>query len=379
MHYARSTSKASSRSAYAGKSTTARRYQQRCAVRVTYLNSKTRGQWKAHGRYLARESAAGGADGKGAGFSRDRDAVDMSSELDAWQKAGDQRLWKLIVSPEFGDRVDLRRLTRDLLERMAADLGTDLKWLAVEHYNTEHPHVHIVVRGLRDDGEVLRMSRQYVQQGIRDTAEHLCTRQLGYRTQLDAAETEGREITEQRFTSLDRRILKDAPEIALKNGQQYFAVVRNPIGIASSETTRLRTQQEVARLAVLQRMGLAKSTGAGAWLVRRDLEQIFRAMQRAADRQRTLAVHGALISDKRLPIEVLDFSQTTTVEGRVLVHGQDEKSGQSYLMLEATDAKVYFAHYTPEMEQARSRGTLLVQFVREAAEHVRKWRADQGH
>lgn len=365
MHYARSTSKASSRGAYAGKEKTSRPYQQRCAVRVTYLNNKTRGQWKAHGRYLARESAAGGADGKGAGFSHDNEAVHIASELEAWQKAGDQRIWKLIVSPEFGEQVDLRRLTRDLLERMATDLGTDLEWVAVEHYNTEHPHVHIVLRGLRDDGKVLRMSRQYVQQGIRDTAEHLCSRQLGYRTQLDAAEAERREITENRFTSLDRRILKNASEIASKDGQQYFAVVRNPIGIVSSETARLRTQHELARLAVLQRMGLAEPSGAATWVVRRDCEQVLRAMQRAADRQKTLAAHGALISDDRLPIEVLDLYQSKTVEGRVLVHGHEEQSGRNYLMLEGTDAKVYFIDHTAEIEQARSRGELRVNsFVR---------------
>jgi type IV secretory pathway VirD2 relaxase len=88
--------------------------------------------------------------------------------------------------------------------------GTNLEWVAVEHDDTEHPHVHVVVRGLRDDGEVLRMSRQYLQQGIRDIAEHLCTRQLGYRTQLDAAEAQKREISEKRFTSLDRQLIKDA-------------------------------------------------------------------------------------------------------------------------------------------------------------------------
>ena len=50
--------------------------------------------------------------------------------------------------------------------------------------------------------------------------------------------------------------------------------------------------------------------------------------------------------------------QITSVEGRVLVHGQDEQSGRNYLMLEGTDAKVYFINYSREMEEARSRGEL---------------------
>lgn len=84
----------------------------RCAY--TYLNNKTHGQWKAHGRYLARESAEHTKDGKDVGFSRGDEPVNIASRLDDWQKMGDQRLWKLIVSPEFGEKVDLTRLTRDL-------------------------------------------------------------------------------------------------------------------------------------------------------------------------------------------------------------------------------------------------------------------------
>jgi len=81
-------------------------------------------------------------------------------------------------------------------------------------------------------------------------------------------------------------------------------------------------------------------------------------MQRAADRQKTLAAHVAAISDNRLPIEVLDIERVTAVESRILVHGQDEHSGRNYLMLEGTDAKVHYIHYTPEMELLRADGGL---------------------
>jgi type IV secretory pathway VirD2 relaxase len=76
---------------------------------------------------------------------------------------------------------------------MEKDLGTDLEWVAVEHHNTEHPHAHVVVRGVRNDGAGLRMSRKYIQRGIRSAAEHLCTRQFGFRTELDAADAERRD------------------------------------------------------------------------------------------------------------------------------------------------------------------------------------------
>jgi len=357
MHYARMSRKTGNRGT-AGKGKGACSYHQRCAVRVTYLNNKTRGQWQALGRYLARETATFENDAKTVGFNRENDGIDIVRQLEGWQGAGDERLFKLIVSPEFGDRVDLSRLTRKLIEQMEEDLGTDLEWVAVEHHNTEHPHVHIVVRGARGDGQPLRLSRDYVQQGIRSVAQDLCTRQLGYRTQRDAADAERREITEERFTSLDRRLLKDAQEISSDLGPSYFAVTRNPIQADSNETVRLRMHHEVARLAVLCRIGLAESMGPNRWRVRRDFDQILRAMQRTSDRQRTLAAHGELVSDERLPMEVLDLRQVTSVEGRVLVHGQDEQSGRNYLMLEGTDGKVYFINYNREIEDARRRGEL---------------------
>jgi len=332
---------------------------------VTYLNNRTRGQWKAHGRYLARESVTFESGAKGAGFSRDGEGIDLTETLQRWQAEGDERLWKLIVSPEFGDRVDLSRVTRDLVQHMEDDLATELEWVAVEHHNTEHPHVHIALRGRRADGEGLHLNRHYIQSRIREIAGDLCTRQLGYRTERDAQEAELREITETRLTSIDRRIARSGEQINAEDGRAYFDVVRNPVPTGSSEEARSRAEHEASRLAVLQRMGLAESIGPNTWRVRRDFDQILRAMQQTTDRQRTLAAHGALMSDERLPVEVLDPASMTSVEGRVLVHGQDENSGRNYLMLEGTNAKVYFVHYTREMEEARSRGELRTNsFVR---------------
>src|ERR1019366_2681693 len=173
MHYARSSRKTGNR-APGGKGKAVRPYHQGCAIRVTYIKNKIRGQWKAHGRYLARETVTFENDAKAVGFSRENEAVDIAGQLANWQAAGDQQLRKLIVSPEFGDRVDLPRLARDLIKQMEKDLGTDLEWVAAEHHNTEHPHVHLVIRGVRDSGETLHLSREYVQQGIRSIAADLC-------------------------------------------------------------------------------------------------------------------------------------------------------------------------------------------------------------
>ncbi len=335
---------------------------QRCAVRVTYSRNVVKGQWKAHGRYVARDSATSQEPGKETGFDSAHENCDIASALDVWQKSGDERIWKLIISPEFGERIDLRKLTRELLTQMSRDTGIELEWVASAHYNTEHPHVHVALRGAVANGKALHLEREYVQHGIREISEDFCTRQIGYRSERDAQESTAREVREQRFTSIDRGISRNRIE-GTEHGM--FEIVLH------SDTPlwpNPRQQSQAARLLVLGNMGLAQKTGPDSWQVRQDFEAVLRAMQRVNDHQRTIAAHGALLSDERLPFVRLDLRTMKSVEGRVLVHGEEESGpniGSSYLLLEGTDARVHYVPYTPEIEDARGRGQLRANsFVR---------------
>ena len=93
---------------------------QHCAVRVSYSSNRVPGHWRAHGRYIARESAS--QEPEKAGFGAEKIGVDIASELRKWQDGADPRLWKLIISPEFGERLDLQRLTRDVMSRMESEI-----------------------------------------------------------------------------------------------------------------------------------------------------------------------------------------------------------------------------------------------------------------
>ena len=80
---------------------------------------------------------------------------------------------------------DFKAFTRDLMAQAERDLGTRLDWVAVEHHNTEHPHVHVLVRGRADDGTDLVISRDYIRDGMRSRAQALVTMELGPRTDLE--------------------------------------------------------------------------------------------------------------------------------------------------------------------------------------------------
>ena len=78
-----------------------------------------------------------------------------------------------------------------------------------------------------------------------------------------------------------------------------------------------------------------------------------------------LAAHGALVSDKRLPLQVKTLRQLQSVAGRVLLHTEDEQTGKRYMLLEGTDGKVHLIYHTGAIEEARNQGKLAVgDFVR---------------
>ena len=314
---------------------------QRCAVRVSYSPNKTKGQWRAHGRYLERDSAVG----ENQAFAQTETGVDLQERLAGWQSAGDSRLFKFILSPEFGDRLDLQALTRDFMRRVEDRVGAPLEWTAVVHNNTEHPHIHVALRGMVG-GQPLRLDRDLIRNGLRAEAERLCTLTLGYRTDQDILASQRQEVGFSRATSLDRQILKRAVP-----GAEGELLVEIP------PSQREFFQLLASRMAVLSRMGLAQPEGKG-WNLRADYLQILKNMQQAGDRQKMLHQYGILLSDPRLPTQVTRARDIENLEGRVLAHVYDDTPGAPQMILEGTDARVHFIRHTPAMEQMRQEGGL---------------------
>lgn len=336
-----------------------KRFSQRCSVRVSFTRNVSKGQWRAHGRYLSRDSALKPGAAAELGFDAQHNDIDIPSKLNEWQTQEDERLWRLIVSPEFGERMDLVKLTRDLLGRVERDIDKPLEWVAVAHFNTEHPHVHVALRGRDGVDKEVRFERDYVRNGMRAIAEDACTRQIGFRTTLDAEYAQSRETGQHHVTSLDRIISRQSAELSDDPARFLFAL---------PELTAGRKQAAIQSLAVranvLVRMGLAEPVDARTWSVRRDFEPVLRSMKRGRDRQKTLRDHGVAISDDRLPFVTGDLRRLKMLQGRVLVHGEDE-SGRSYLLIEGIDAQVHHTPYTPEIQDARHRGQIRANsFVR---------------
>jgi hypothetical protein len=266
--------------------------------------------------------------------------------LSAWEKSGDPRVFKFIISPEFGDRVNHQRLTRDLMTSIERDLGKRVEWLAVTHHNTAHPHTHVALRGIAQDGSELRFTKHQLSQTIRLAAQKATTRQLGYRSEIDRIRAAQRDVSAMRFTDLDRTIAKLAAQPSASGWRQVAALPRTAVA-----------PQLVARLQRLEGLELAQRAG-GHWYVSRALEPRLRAMQNATDRQRALRQGMLAVSDSRLPVVTTKPGSLDKVEGRILGHGHEDVTGKHYMLLESPTGRVHYVHHNSDMQAMRAAGEL---------------------
>ena len=123
-------------------------------------------------------------------------------------RPGENHQFRLIISPEDASELDLTAFVRRLMARVEADIGRTLEWAAVDHHNTDHPHAHVVIRGVARDGREVRLDRAYISSGMRWRAQEIATEELGPRHELDIRRALGKELTQDRFTSLDRELAR---------------------------------------------------------------------------------------------------------------------------------------------------------------------------
>ena len=170
---------------------------------------------------------------------------------------------------------DLRAFTRELMNDAERDLGTKLDWIAVDHWNTDNPHIHVLVRGRADDGQDLVISRDYISRGFRARAAERVTLELGPRSEQEIRAALEAEVEAERWTSLDRAL-----QIAADEGAGVA-----DLGPSSGEDPELRRLM-VGRAAKLERLGLAEQIAPGLWTLKPGLEENCAISQSAATSSR---------------------------------------------------------------------------------------------
>ena len=280
---------------------------------------------RAHLRYLQRDGAEkDGTPGKL--YGRTRDVVDGDAFLGEGRTERHQ--FRIIVSPEeAGELENLDSFTRDVMTAAERDLGTKLDWVAVNHYDTDHPHVHIVLRGRADDGKDLVIARKYITHGFRRRAEELATLELGPRRDLEIARSRMRETSAERFTSIDRELTKMAADGAVTFSQPKTVY------------DRFRMKLFMARLKTLETMEMAARNRNG-WRLSPALETTLKETGRRGDIIRSM---DRIVGERLDIANVQDFSSAGAPRksiGRVLGSGAaDDAHEKRFLGVDGADGK----------------------------------------
>jgi type IV secretory pathway VirD2 relaxase len=290
----------------------------------------------AHIAYLERDGVSRGGE-KAHMFSAAEDRADAAGF--ARRGHDDRHHFRFIVAPEdAAELTDLKAFTRDLVAQMERDLGTSLDWVAVDHWNTDNPHVHLLVRGIAEDGSDLVISRDYISHGLRSRAEDLVSAELGPKPEHEIRSALEREVEADRWTRLDVAIRMAADETG------FIDLRPDSPGPGDSEVRRLA----IGRLQRLERMGLATATGPAQWIVGLDAERSLRDLGLRGDIIKTM--HRAFTErgqNRGIADYVIDIDAASSpIIGRLADKGlHDELTGEAYAVIDGTDGRAHYVRF----------------------------------
>ena len=301
-------------------------------ARFTRIKNGDLAAARAHLRYIQRDGVTREGE-PGELYGQDNDRVDGKTFLEGTED--DRNQFRFIVAPEDSAQLgSLKPFIRDLMQQAESDLGTKLEWAAVDHFNTGHPHTHIVVRGKDDNGNDLVIARDYLSHGFRERARDLATLELGPETKHELDQKIEREVQSERFTRIDRSLLKDVEQ-----------------GILTVSSSPNQNQQwyshRMGRLRKLEGMGLARELKSGVWKLADRTEQVLRQLGQRGDIMKTMqaVLKEAGIDRGASDYSVFDASQSgKKITGKLVALGlPDEFNDRHYAVVDGVDGKLHYA------------------------------------
>ncbi|MGA7450231.1 MAG: DUF3363 domain-containing protein, partial [Rhodoplanes sp.] len=256
----------------------------------------------------------------------------------------DRHHFRFIVSPEEAIRMlDLKAFARDLAADMERDLKTRLDWVAAEHWSTDNPHVHLLVRGKADDGQNLVISRDYISHGMRARAEELVTLELGHKAEREIRSELEREVLAERWTRLDRAIARQADDTGLIDLRPS----------SDDPTDRELRRLMIGRLQRLERWSLAEPDGPGRWMVAENAE---RALNELGARRDTITIMHRALKEQGIERPIADYvihgpDDRPAVTGRLVGKGMhDELTGEAFAVIDGIDGRVHYVRF-PDLDR----------------------------
>ena len=290
----------------------------------------------AHLSYLRREGVT--RDGEKAKlFGPGSDDIDPKAFAERCRD--DRHHFRFIVSPDDAAQMsDLKEFAGELVGQLERDLGTALDWVGAAHWNTGHPHLHLIVRGVRDDGENLVIARDYIKQGLRDRASDFVTRELGPRTDQEIRRALEMEVSAERWTNLDRQLLRDSHRQDVIDLAPYTD--RQPDEFLT---------QKVGRLRKLEALGLAHQIGHGQWTISDDAETVLRELGQRGDVIKRIHRGLADLKLERSTAAYVLAAETLpdSVVGRLIARGLDDELRETaYAVVDGIDGRTHHIRFS---------------------------------
>ena len=289
---------------------------QKCIAKMQYSKSIEAHRVQLE-KYLTRE-----------GTDRDGNAAKLfGTDLEEYKKNMVGKNFRIFLSPESLS-VDTEILARQFVEKLEKQTGYKFYWQGACHFNTAHPHAHLLINGVDKQGRKVNIPRDIVKTFMRETARDLCTKQIGLRTQRDLDREKEQELVAQRFTKLDSYI----QEISEEHGGK-----RVPVAEPFKDKERV-----LARLETLRKLKLCTYENNG-YTLKKDWQEDLKANSKYS-----------VYLKAREELQYSDSSAMKTYTGEQgLVTGKvtkiyrtdDDASDNHVVVLEALDGKAYFVPF----------------------------------
>ena len=292
---------------------------------------------RAHIQYLTRSGVS--RDGETPSFFRSETTIerqDLKKEINSWSK--DEHHFRFIISPRNAPDLNLEDYAKSVLKSFETDLGTKLNWFGVAHYNTDNPHIHIVVRGVDERSDRLLISKEYIKHGLRECAQKEATRRLGFRQDRDYSEELKKSLFSLSYTQIDQSLEK-------KREASLDGMIRltKPF-VGEKELSKTLRELQSKRLLFLQTYGLSKEVSSGAWSIDFKLKGVLTELH-DNNKIKELSRPFLSLEQSLQPLVIHDPKEIlhTSIRGEALGVGfKDTFRSNKFVLVSGTDGRVHF-------------------------------------
>lgn len=316
-------------------------YNRRVIVKASYILSKNenaRKRIRNHINYAGRSTLE--IESKTPElYSSEGKNIDVNGKIDDFEKA--PHMFNIIISPEDGNKIDLKDFTREFIRTVEIDLRTKLDWVAGNHFDTNDPHVHLLVRGLDDSGKKLLMTRDYISRGLRIRASQAINKKLGLRQVEDIVSSLKLEVNKNKKCGLDDIIIKNINDGSI-NLAKMDSEARNDLPKSLIEK----------RLEFLESKELATKTDLHSWRVNDGFIDELKSIDRSTSLIDKMS--GILKVDKQ-DCEILSAKniEERTIKGHVVERGYiDDMGEKEYLLIKSKEKAFIYVELEKYSEKA---------------------------